>query len=93
MVLYGSLPDAELVRERRAEDEPARLGPQDDVGLERPRERGELVDGLPERLRVRTQRHDVLEDDARLREARDVADERTQIGHRGARIPAGPVSA
>ncbi len=65
---------AERIRERRAEDEPARLGTEDELRLARSRPVGELPDRLREVLRVGDQRHEVLEDDPLAREVRDVAD-------------------
>ena len=61
---------AEPVGERRAEDEAARLRAQHEVGLAGLGERRELLDGLVQRLRVREQRHDVLEDDPAAWESR-----------------------
>ena len=90
-VLHGSLPglraatkpQLEPVGERRAEDEAARLGAEDEVRLARLGALRELLDRLVQRLRVGEQRHDVLEDDPALREVRDVADLRRQV-HCGA---------
>ena len=76
----------EPVGERAAEDEASRLGAQDDVRLERPRELLQPVDRLAEVRRVGDERHQVLEDDPGLGEVRDVADavaqvERSPRGH------------
>jgi hypothetical protein len=75
-------PGAELARERRPEQEPARLGADDDVDVGRrqsaqPRDRRVETGGVGEHGR------DVLEADPRLREVRDLADEGAQVdGHR-----------
>ena len=65
---------AQPVRERAAEDEPARLGAEHEIRPPRLRPLGEPLDRLVQRRRVCEQRHDVLEDDPRLGEVRDVAD-------------------
>src|ERR671918_1240496 len=78
---------AEPVGERRAQDEPARLGAEDQVWLARLGELGELLDGLAQRLRIRQQRHDVLEDDAALREVRDVPNAGGEVAHDRGTIP------
>src|SRR5438105_8422034 len=73
---------ADLVGDRRSEDEAARLRAEDEVRLLRLRPGSELLDRLPQRLRVGEERHDVPEDDALLREVRDVPDLRLQVdGH------------
>ena len=54
---------AELVRERAAEDEAARLRAEDHVRPTRPRPVSEVPDGRVERLAVADQRHQVLEHD------------------------------
>ena len=77
----GDEPCAELVSERPAEDEPPRLRAEDELRRARSCPLGELVDRRPERGRVGEQRHDVLEEDPRLREVRDVPDVRLQIRH------------
>ena len=69
---------AELVRDRGADEEAARLSPDDDVRLALLGPVGEQVDRLPERLAIGEQRHDVLEDDALLRPVGNVADLRFQ---------------
>src|SRR5207302_11380877 len=73
---------AEAAGERAAGDVTARLGTEHDVRLARRGPPRDLIDGVAQRLRVAEQRHDVLEDDARLRKVGDVADLRLQIdGH------------
>ena len=84
-VRHGSLPGlragdeaaAEPAGERAAGDEAARLGAEHEVGLARlgPRRRGRRPSRASASA-VGEQRHDVLEDDPRLREVRDVADHR-----------------
>jgi hypothetical protein len=69
----------EPVCERAAEDEAACLRTEDHVGPERPRELLEPIDRLAEVLRVGDERHQVLEDDARLGEVRHVSDAVAQI--------------
>src|SRR5919197_564197 len=69
----GDEPTADLARDRSAEDEAARLRAEHEVGVALLGPRSELLDRLPQRLRIGEQRHDVLEDDARLREVGDVA--------------------
>ena len=81
---------AEPVGEGAAEDEAARLGAEDHVGLERPRERLEPVDRLPEVDGVGDERHQVLEDDPRLGEVRDVADAVAQVERGPGVLTGGP---
>src|SRR5439155_13759978 len=57
-----------------AEDESTRLRGRDDVDIALGGELGNAIDRLAERLRLKQERRDVAEDDARLREVRDVAD-------------------
>ena len=59
---------------RRPQNEAARLGRHHIVDLARAGVLGELVDREAERLGVEEERRDVLEDDPRLREVRDVLD-------------------
>ena len=69
-----------------AEQEPARLRADDDVDLQRPRVVGQRAStASSQRPGVGHQRRDVLEDDPRLREVRDVAD----VGRAGRRVTAG----
>ena len=65
---------AELDRHRRAEDEAARLHADDDVDLLAPVGLEHEVDRLAVRGRILQQRRDVVEQDPRLREVRDLAD-------------------
>src|SRR5581483_5657871 len=67
--------------DRRAEDEAARLGPEDEVGLALPHPAGEVGDRLAEGLGVGEQRRDVLEPDPGGREVRHLPDLRPQVGH------------
>ncbi len=66
--------DAEPVGERGAEHEAACLGAQDHVRLARLDPGCELLDRLVQGCRVAEERHDVLEDDAPLREIGHVTD-------------------
>ena len=79
---------SEPVCDRRPEDEPARLGADDDVDLPRLGPLGHLVDRLVQGLGVRQEGHDVLEDDPGTGEVRDVADLRAEVdaGHRAAML-------
>src|SRR5215207_1766453 len=72
----------EAVGERRSEDEPPGLGPEDQIGLAGLGELRELLHRLVQPVGVREQRHDVLEDDAALREVRDVPDLGGQVHRR-----------
>ena len=72
-------PQPASLRDRRAEDEAARLRAEHEVRLALRRPRRELVDRLRERLGVEQERRDVLEADARLREVRDLADAALQV--------------
>jgi hypothetical protein len=72
-------PGPELARERRPDQEPARLGADDHVDAERPCVLGQRGDGRVEPSRVGEDRRDVLEADARLREVGDLADQRAQV--------------
>src|SRR5262249_53351948 len=71
-------PDAERVGQRRADDEAARLDTEHHVGRAAIA-LGQVVDGPSERRPVGQQRRDVLEDDARLGEVRNVADVALQL--------------
>ena len=84
---HGHEANTELVRDRRAEDEAARLHADDDVDVALPHPLHEPVDGRLERLAVLEERRDVLEQDARLGEVGDVADARREVlrRHRHAR--------
>jgi hypothetical protein len=75
----GHEPDAELPRERTAEDEAARLCRDDQIDVQWPCVCGQLLDRGIERRRVEQQRRYVLEDDPRLGKAGDVADVVTQL--------------
>ena len=70
--------------DRGAENEPARLGAEDDIGLLFAHPSGERVDRLLQRLSVREKRRDVLEADPGCREVRDFADLCFQIDHEDA---------
>ena len=70
---------AELVGQRRAEDEAARLHADHEVDLRAADLLGHAVDHLAERVRLLEERGDVVEADARLREVGDLADEAAQI--------------
>jgi hypothetical protein len=75
-------PAAEPAGQRAARDVAACLGAEHEVGLLRSRPVGDLVDGRAQRVRIGEQRHDVLEDDPRLGEVRDVPDLLREIdGH------------
>src|SRR5207253_3925715 len=71
--------DAKRVRDRRTEDEPARFHSHHDVDRLTPDLRKEPVDGALERVAVLEHRRDVLEQDARLREVRDIADAPAEV--------------
>ena len=71
------------LRERRAEQEAARLGADDDVDAQVAREVRKAADRHVEALRRGEHRRDVLKDDPRLGEVRDVAHERAEVGHGG----------
>src|SRR6266545_7469632 len=72
----------ETVGERRPEDEPSGLGPEDQIGLARLGELRELLHRLVQPVGIGEQRHDVLEDDAALREVRDIPDLGGQVHRR-----------
>jgi hypothetical protein len=74
---------ADLVRDRRTEDEAPGLSAENEVRLLPARPVGEPFDRLVQGFRVSEERHDVLEDDAWLWEVRDVADQRAEVdcGH------------
>ena len=78
---------AEPVRQRAAEDEAARLCAEDHVGLQRLGVGREPIDRVAERLLVGEERHDVLEDDPRLREVGDVPDLGGEVDRHRAREP------
>src|SRR6267378_2424816 len=65
---------AELVSDRRREDEPARLHSDDDVDLLRADLREQPVDRRRERITVLEERSNVLEEDPGLRKVGDVTD-------------------
>src|SRR6266540_3168730 len=65
---------ADLPGDRGPEDEAARFGAEDEIGLLRAPPLRELLDRVRERIRVGEQRRDVLEADARLRPVGDLAD-------------------
>jgi len=67
-------PRAEAVGHRTAENEPPALDAHDDVDARPGKRRREALDGGPEPFRVAKQRRDVVEENARLREIRDVPD-------------------
>lgn len=66
---------AERDRDRRAKDEPSALNSDDHVRLALSRVVDQQVDDLFESVRMLEDRRDVLEDDARFREIRDVANQ------------------
>src|SRR3954454_767050 len=70
---------AEVIGDRGPEDEPAGLDPDHLVDVAAPEVDDDQVDDRRERDRVREHRRDVLEDDARLGEIRDVADQRFDL--------------
>ena len=75
----GNESDSQLARQRAREDEPARLGGDDQVYSERPGVGGQLLNDVVERRRIEQQRRDVPEDDPGLREVGDVADVVPQV--------------
>src|SRR3954453_16408939 len=76
-------PRAGAAGDRRPEQEAARLGPDDDVDAQVAREIRQPGHGRVEPLRRGEDGRDVLEDDARLREVRDVAQERVEVDRHG----------
>jgi hypothetical protein len=78
-------PDAELARQRPAEDEASRLGGDDQVDPERTCMFRQQADRVIERPRIEQKRSDVLEDDPRLGEVRNVADAVAEVDPRDAR--------
>ena len=84
----GHEPAAGLGRDRRAEDEAARLGPDDEVGVlgGDPGPRARTIVWL-ERGGVGQQRRDVLEPDPGGREVVDLADARAQVDRAHRRPP------
>src|SRR5581483_3184985 len=75
----GDEPAAEPAGEGAAGDVTPSLRPEHEVGLLRLGPLRDPLHRLPERLAVGEQGHDVLEDDSRLREVRDVADLRGEV--------------
>src|SRR4029450_11903041 len=74
----GTKPQPSLYAIAEPTKKPRASAPATMAGVPPPGPVAEDVDRLPERVGVREQRHDVLEDDARLRPVRDVADQRLQ---------------
>jgi hypothetical protein len=75
----GHESNSQLARQRTGEDEPARLGSDDQVDTEWAGVGSQLPDHVVERRRIEQQRRDVPEDDPWLREVGDVADVVPQV--------------
>jgi len=77
-----NLPFAESVGESGGEDESAAFDADQQIEIPLPQGLRHQIDGLPERLRAREKRRDVLEDDPLLRKVGYVTNDSTKLIHR-----------